>query len=334
MPGAVLSAESGNTKNEADNTPMIRQRVSTLLTTLSLLISLTAVSVALPASTLAAIPNVTAGRGTVAVPIVPPATSAQPTVVSPGALVQFSTWARNDDTSTVSQFFLTESLGRTIYSINWARKDGTTGTCSTSPSLNCSFGQLKPGDWINASIVVQALASGTSTPVRFVWSTVGIGHGDSFPVDDSVAMNSTGDFSGRFLVTGDSLTVGDVDVLSTGNKQSTVVFSPATGIGVSVEDGPGVSNGCAPGQCFSEGSDIHVGNGTAQYGQFKVVVNLHSSEIPKGVNANSLTVYHDGVAITTICADSPVADCYSAKKFKWGIQVTIWLLHNGKLGIG
>jgi hypothetical protein len=40
------------------------------------------------------------------------------------------------------------------------------------------------------------------------------------------------------------------------------------------------------------------------------------------------------VAITTICADTPVADCYSAKKFKWGIQVTIWLLRNGKLGIG
>jgi len=329
--GAVLSAESGNTENEADNTPMIRQRVSTLLTTLSLLVSLTAVSVALPASTLAAIPNVVTGFGTEAGP--PQTTGAQPVKVSPGAYVQFSIWARNDDTSTISQFFLTETLLRTIYSASWSSSDGGTGTCPTTTPLNCSFGQVKPGESIDAVIVLQATTIGAAMPVNFVWSTVGIGHGDSFPVPDSVGLNGTGDFSGRFLVTGDLGVVGDADV-SAGNQQSTIVFSPTTGIGVSVEDGQGVSNGCAPGQCFSQGSDIHVGNGSGQYGQFKVVVNLHSSQIPKGVNANNLTVYHDGEAIATICADSPVADCYSAKKFKWGIQVTIWLLHNGKLGIG
>ena len=311
---------------------MIRHRVSTLLTTLSLLLSLTAVSVALPASTLAATPDVRAGRGTEAVRLA--GTSAQPTVVSPGAYVQFSTWARNYDTSTVSQFFLTEFYGRTIYSVNWTRSNGATGTCLTDLPLNCSFGQLKPGEWINASIVVQALTSGTSMPVRFVWSTVGIGHGDSFPVEDSVGLNGTGDFSGRFLVTDDSLTVGDADVTA-GNKQSTIVYSPTGGIGVSVQDGPGVSSACIPeSKCFSQTSDIHVGNGSGQYGQFKVVVNLHSSLIPNGINANNLIVYHDDVALTTICADTPVADCYSAKKFKWGIQVTIWLLHNGKLNIG
>lgn len=311
---------------------MIRQRVSTLITTVSLLLSLTAVSVALPASTLAAIPNVHAGRGTEAVPL--EGTSAQPTVVSPAAYVQFSTWARNDDTSTVSQFFLTEFYGQTIYSVNWTRNDGTTGTCPTSLPLNCSFGQLKPGEWIDAFIVVQAPTSGTSMPVRFVWSTVGIGHGESFPVDDSVAINSSGDFSGRFLISSDSLVVGDANV-GTGNPQNTIVYSPTTGIGVSVEDGHGVSSACVPvTKCFGETSDIHVGNGSAQYGQFKVIVNLHSSEIPNGVNVNNLTVYHDGVAIPTICGDTPVADCYSVQKFRWGLQVTIWLLHNGKLNIG
>jgi hypothetical protein len=314
---------------------MIRQRVSTLLTTLSLLVSLSAVSVALPASTLAAIPDVTAGLGTEATPIEPPATSAQPSVVSPGAYVQFSTWARNDDTSTVSQFFLTESYERTIYSVNWTRNDGTPGTCPTTIPLNCSFGQLKPGESIDAVIVLQAISTGTSMPVEFVWSTVGIGHGESFPVQDSVGLNGTNDFSGRFLVTGDSLTVGDVETLGTNNKQSTIVFSPTGGIGVSVEDGPGVSSACVPAsKCFGETSDIHVGNGSDQYGQFKVIVNLHSSEIPKGINTNNLIVYHDGEALTTICADTPVADCYSAKKFRWGIQVTIWLQNNGKLNIG
>lgn len=312
---------------------MIRHRVSTLLTTISLLLSLTAVSVVLPASTLAAIPNVQAGRGTEANPL-GTLSGAQPTTVSPGSRVQFSIWARNDDTSTVSQFFLTETTGRTVYSASWSKSNGTTGSCAASTPLSCSFGQLKPGQSIDAVIVLQTPMSGASMPVNFVWSTVGIGHGDSFPVADSVGLNGTDDFSGRFLVSSDSPVVGNVGV-STGNKQSTTVYSPATGIGVTVQDGPGVSSACVPTtKCFGETSDIHVGNGSAQYGQFKVVVNLHSSAIPKGVSANNLKVYHDGAAITTICADTPAADCYSVTKFKWGFQVTIWLLHNGKLNIG
>jgi hypothetical protein len=312
---------------------MIRQRVSTFFTSVTLLLSLAVVSGAMPASTLAAIPNVATGFGTEANQLT--TTGAQPTKVSPGAYVQFSIWARNDDTSTISQFFLTETTLRTIYSASWSNSDGGTGTCPTTTPLTCSFGQVKPGESIDAVIVLQATTSGAAMPVNFVWSTVGIGHGESFKVPDSVGLNSTGDFSGRFLIGGDSLTVGDVDALSTGNKQSTIVHSPNTGIGVSVEDGPGVSSACVPAtKCFGETSDIHVGDGTAQYGQFKVVVNLHSSEIPNGVNASNLTVYHNGLALTTICADTPVADCYSAKKFKWGIQVTIWLLQNGKLNIG
>jgi hypothetical protein len=311
---------------------MIRQRVSTLLTTLSLLVSLTAVSVALPASTLAATPDVHVGFGAEANRLT--VTGAQPTTVTPGAYVQFRIWARNYDTSTVSQLFLTETLGATVYSASWSRSDGTAGTCPASNPLNCSFGQLKPRQSIDAVIILQTPAAGTSMPVNFVWSTVGLGHGDSFPRTDSVGLNGTGDFSGRFLLSSDVLPVGDAEVTAT-NQQSTVVFSPTTGIGVSVEDGPGVSSACVPAsKCFGQTSDIHVGNGSGQYGQFKVVLNLHSSEIPKGVNANSLVVYHDGVAITAICGDAPTADCYSVAKFKWGLQVTIWLLHNGKLNIG
>lgn len=312
---------------------MIRQRVSTLLTTASLLLSLTAVSVALPASALAAIPLVNAGRGTEANPLT--GTSAQPTTVTPGAYVQFSTWARNDDTSTVSQFFLTETTNRTIYSASWSRSNGTSGSCATTTPLSCSFGQLKPHEWINAVIVLQANASGSSMPVNFVWSTVGIGHGDSFPVPDSVAINGSGDFAGRYLVSTDSQPVGDVDVLSAGNRQSTIVYSPTTGIGVTVQDGPFVSSACPAGvTCFGDTSDIHVGDGSSQYGQFKVVINVHSSAIPKGVNANNVRVFHEGIQITTICSDAPVADCYSVKKLKFGFQITIWLQHNGKLNIG
>jgi hypothetical protein len=314
---------------------MIRQRFSILLTTLTLFLSLTA-SVALPASTLAAIPLVHAGRGTEANPLAGPS-SAEPRKVFPGERAQFSIWARNDDTSTVSQFFLTETVGLAIYSASWSKSDGTSGSCPTTNPLNCSFGQLKPDESIDAVIVlVTAVSTNPSQTVGFIFSTVGIGHGDSFPVSDSVGLKGGADFNGKFLINSDSLIVGDGDVLGTGNKQSTIVYSPTTGIGVSVEDGPGaVPSACVPvTKCFGETSEIQVGNGSDQYGQFKVIVNLHSSEIPKGVNVNNLTVYHDGEALTTICADTPVADCYSAKKTKWGIQVTIWLLNNGKLNIG
>jgi hypothetical protein len=321
------------TKNEADNTLMIRQRVSTLITTVSLLLSLTAVSVVLPASTLAAIPEVAAGRGTVANDL-GTAFSAEPKKVSPGAYVQFKTWARNEDTSTISQFFLTETNGLTIYSASWLKSDGTEGNCATTIPLSCSFGQLKPWESIDAVIVLQApLDAVGSIAVEFVWSTVGIGHGDSFPVDDSVGIKGGGDFSGRFLVSNDSLVVGDTDTLSITNPQSTIVISPTRGIGVSVEDGAGTGDCIPAGECFGETSEIQVGDGS-EYGQFKVVVNLHSSQNPKGVNVNNLKVYHDGEQITTICADVPVADCYSVKKFKWGLQVTIWLEHNGKLNMG
>ena len=216
---------------------MIRQRVSTLLTTVSLLLSLTA-AVALPASTLAAIPTVASGRGTEASPITGPS-SAEPMKVSPGAYAQFSTWARNDDTSTISQFFLTETTGKTIYSASWTKSDGTTGDCPAATPLACSFGQLKPDEFIDAVIVLQTTGTASPMPVRFVWSTVGIGHGDSFPVDDQVGLKGGDDFSGRFLVGNASLVVGDAEGLSSTNKQSTVVFSPTTGIGVSVEDGSG-----------------------------------------------------------------------------------------------
>src|SRR5206468_3791636 len=148
-----------------------------------------------------------------------------------------------------------------IYSATWLSSSGATGSCPTSTPLNCSFGQLKPHDSIDAAIVLKTPTSGTSMPVNFVWSTVGIGHGESFPIGDTVALNGTGDFSGRFLISSDSLVVGDVDVTST-NKQSTIVYSPTTGIGVTVQDGPGVSSACVPvSKCFGETSDIHVGNG-------------------------------------------------------------------------
>ena len=321
---------------------MIPKRVSRILASIGISISLTLGLMAIPAASLAALPTVHTGYGTDSHATVQPTTGALPPTVAPGEPVAFQLWARNDDTSNVSQFYLSAITTGTLTSATWAKSSGQSGTCAPTTTSTCSFGQLKPGVTVYVTAVFTTPTSGSSMGVNFVFSTTGLGggggdnsHGDTFPLTDSVALNPDANFAGRY-VTGNALkTVQTNQVLGTGNKQSTVVFSPTTGIGITVQDGPGVSGGCAAGiTCFSETSEIHVGDGSAQYGQFKVVVNLHSSEIPSGVNANNLVVYHDGVAITATCAKTPVADCKSVKKFSWGLQVTLWLLQNGKLTMG
>lgn len=322
---------------------MIRQRISTVITTASLVLSLTAVSVALPSSTLAAIPNVHAGRGTVGQLL---ATGAQPGAVSPGAYVQFSTWARNDDTSTVSQFFLTETTGRPINSATWSGSNGS-GSCATTLPLNCSFGQLKPGQFVNAVIVLQTTGSLSPMPVRFVWSTVGIGHGDSFPVDDSVGINGSGDFSGRFLIGSDSLNIGNAGI-GPGNSRSTAAAVNNSGIPVTVQDGAGFIPGDAQ-TCtvtdtfdctgfFGDWSSVNVDNNTVFGSYFTVTITIDPTSIPKGVNKNNLAVYHQYFdkatsswkqeVISASCIDvGPPCMILTTSKTAW--VLTIRTFHNG-----
>jgi hypothetical protein len=323
---------------------MIRQRISTLLTTASLLLSLTALSVALPASTLAATPNVHAGRGTVANNLT--GTSAQPTTVSPGAYVQFSTWAKNDDISTVSQFFLTETTGRPINSASWSGSNGS-GSCATTLPLSCSFGQLKPGQYINAVIVLQTTGVVSPMPVHFVWSTVGIGHGDSFPVDDSVALNGSGDFSGRFLISSDSRTVATAGI-GPGNSQSTAAAVNASGIPVTVQDGFGFTPvdlqtctdtdtfECA--DLFGDWSSVNVANNTVFGSYFTITITIDAASIPKGVTKNNLAVYHQYFdtltsswkveVISASCSDvGPACMILTTGKTAW--VLTIRTFHNG-----
>jgi hypothetical protein len=326
---------------------MIRQRISTFLTTLGLLLSMTAVSVALPASTLAATPDVHVGWGTEAVRQL--TTAAEPATVSFGAYVQFKIWARNYDTSTVSQFFLTETDSRTIDSASWSSSDGTSGSCPTTPLLSCSFGQLKPRQSIDAVVVMRAPASGTSMPVNFVWSTVGIGHGDSFPVlpVGSVALNGTGDFSGRFLVSSDSLLVGNAGI-GPGGSQSTAATVNASGIPVTVQDGsdftPADLQTCTStdtfdcADLFGDWSSVNVDNNTVFDSYFTITITIAAASIPNGVNKNNLAVYHQYFdkatsswkqeVISATCSTAPVP-CMILTTSKTAWVITIRTFHNG-----
>ena len=317
---------------------MIRQRVSTLLTTASLLLSMTAVSAAIPASTLAALPNVLVGKGAVVQAY--PDNGGTPTKVDPGEPVLIQVWAFNNDSSNVSQFYLSILGGGSPSNVTWTKNGGQPGgTCSPTTTYTCSFGQLKSKTSIVVSALFTAPSDFGSMDNDFVFSTTGVGvsntgdnsHGDTWLVQNSVTVDNSTDFAGRYVTTNNLKTVQTGDTPSSSDKQTTIVYSPETGIGVTVDD----SAGClTTSGCFGQISEISVANGKSYTTGFKVVVNLHSSEIPSGANANTIKVFHDGVQILAKCGTTPSPDCYSAKKMTWGIQVTIWLLHNGKLNFG
>jgi hypothetical protein len=143
---------------------MIRQRISTLLTTASLLLTMTAVSVALPASTLAAVANVGVGGGwDTALSNGLGVTGATPDKVSPGKVAGFYLSAKNNDSANLSSFFLTASTAATPLGAFWSHTGAAPWTpCDTSNGLKCTFGAFNSGDavFIEAAFT---LPSGTST---------------------------------------------------------------------------------------------------------------------------------------------------------------------------
>jgi hypothetical protein len=322
---------------------MIVKRLSRILASVGLSISLSLGLVALPAVTLAALPDVHVGYGTNWEANPAPGNGASPQAVRPSEPVLVQVWARNFDSSTISQFYLTVSTSGTLVRTTWTKSTGQAGICTATSTYTCSFGQLKPGVtvYVTALFTAPATTALESTMTNgFSFSTTGTApdggdnsHGDTWPISNPVRVSTSDDFGGRYLLDGDTTIVQNVQELSSTNRQATIVYSPSSGIGVTVEDG--LTGGCPPDATWcSETSEIHVGDGSTQYGAFKVVISLHSSELPSGVNANNIVVYHDGVAIADTCGKTPNADCYSVKKFSWGLQVTVWLLQNGKLGIG
>jgi hypothetical protein len=128
---------------------MIRQRISTLLTTASLLLTMTAVSVAAPASTVGATANVKVGGG-IAIDIYS-THAATPRQVSPGNVVGFYLWVKNEDAAGLSSFFLTASTSLLFKGAVWTHPgDATTHACGSDVNggIKCDFGALNSMDEI------------------------------------------------------------------------------------------------------------------------------------------------------------------------------------------
>src|SRR5918995_3597425 len=132
---------------------------------------------------LGANPKWVVGHGTDSSAAVQPDSGASSSAVAAGRRVGFFEWLRNDDTSNISQLYVSASTtpGATVVGATWAIKTGAgttvrTGICPTTTPLNCSFGALNAGHtlYLVAAFTTRAdLADGATQNVRFEFNTTG-----------------------------------------------------------------------------------------------------------------------------------------------------------------
>jgi len=311
-----------------------------------------------------------------AIPNLIPTWTVVPTTVANGDYVAFRASIYNNDTSTVSQLYYVEvqrGAGLELNAVNPSQ--GTCDTTTNPAKFKCTLGQLKPRKTATVVAIFKTPATGASVTERTAYNTTGLGsiggndqsHGDSWPSFTTDANgNITADFLtarlsanadlfyGRYVLNSNLKIVENNQALSNSNPHSTRAYAPVTGIGVTVEDISCVQTD-PPTTLDPLCSDL-----TAGFGQIsKVNVNddiddsgilattmlhfyiqLDSSEIPQGINANDvifLHVYPGGSeTIDTACVFAKKATipnsapCLTSKSLPGGdIGVDIWTFHNG-----
>jgi hypothetical protein len=315
-----------------------------------------------------------------AVPLLTPTWSVIPTTVQDGDYVAFRASITNDDSSTVSQLFLVElardpNLALVPGSVSWSQ--GSCDSTTDPAAFLCTLGQLKPHRTatvtavFRTALVVDPATFYTATG-RWEFNTTGLGsdsggdnsHGDSWPsVDENGAdllvatVTSSGDFGGRYVLNGDLKIVENNQALSNSNPHSTRAYSPVTGIGVTVEDidcttsTDPICDGFTTG--FGQVSKVNVNEGLDVSGDpgttlLHFYLQLDSSEIPQGSNANNVSVIHTYIdettgELTTETIDTSCtfarrsttpnnAACISVKNLPGGdLGVDVWTFHNGGL---
>jgi hypothetical protein len=295
-----------------------------------------------------------------------------PTAVNNGDYVALRASIYNNDSSTVSQLYLVELTrpeGFTLDSIkvNLGGKGAacdTTGDAFTG-AIKCTLGQLKPDKTATVTAVFKTSLTGTTATPTWEFNTTGIGsatggdqsHGDSWPslTDLTVALRPAGDvFGGRYVLNDALKIVENNQALSSSNPHSTRAYAPVTGIGVTVEDI--VCNGapdddlCADLSAgFGEISKVNVNddadsNGITATTLLHFYIQLDSSEIPAGANANSVSVLHvypgGSEELSTRCTFARKATipnnapCITVKTLPGGdLGIDVWTFHNGGLRV-
>jgi hypothetical protein len=309
-----------------------------------------------------------------AVPLLTPTWSVIPTTVQDGDYVAFRASITNDDTSTVSQLFLVElardpNLTLVPGTVSWSQ--GSCDSTTDPTAFLCTLGQLKPHKTATVTavyrtaLVVDPATFYTATG-RWEFNTTGLGsasggdnsHGDSWPSVDVngadllvATVTSSGDFGGRYVLNSNLTIVENNQALSNSNPHSTRAYSPVTGIGVTVEDIDCTTSTDPICDDFTTGfgqvSKVNVNDDVDDSGitattLLHFYLQLDSSEIPQGANANNVSVYHvypgGTETITTRCSfdrksTTPSnAPCISVKNLPGGdLGVDVWTYHNGTL---
>src|SRR4029078_8373193 len=130
----------------------------------------------------AATPQWTPGYGTDSAGA-QPSSGASSTFVSPGKKVGFLEWLRNDDTSNISQLFLTATTrpAAGLVAAKWTIKSGAgvivrSGPCPTVQPFKCGFCALSAGQtvYVTFAFTAPSVADGKPFDLDLLWSTTGV----------------------------------------------------------------------------------------------------------------------------------------------------------------
>jgi Domain of unknown function DUF11 len=271
--------------------------------------------------------------------------AALPSTVAPGKNAGYEVTIGNTGPSNISQLFLVDdNTGAPSYTST------PQGSCpNTGGRLLCSLGALNAGVTITVIVAYTTPTSGTTFPVTFELNTTGqiftkpnASHGTALPSNTvTTTLDSDQNFAGGFSLT--DAKVGTTGTLGTLNDQTSEVTPPtgSAAIVVTIEDGltsnPGTGGDiCATLRCIGDWTSVHVGNGST--GPIKVTLVLYGGNLPSGVSANKIGLWHEGSSPNPVvlrCSDATSipsggsAECVTVTKVGSNFQIVAWLLHNG-----
>jgi hypothetical protein len=285
-----------------------------------------------PAVTLAKTPNWSA----------PDVAPALPATVRAGSLAGFELNFMTN--SNISRLYLFTQETREIAFVS------DTDHCNPSGRLYCTFSGLRRGDEITVVVAYQTTdADAGDMVVHFEWNTTGIGsgssdnsHGDALTPTGTVHVVTSNDpnylnVNGAFLLAGihEPLATGEIGGT---NLQSSILYPPTTETAIAASVSDGTEGTCpAPFTCFGEATYLTVGNGSPDYGLFKVVVTIDASLVPPGTDPSQVGVVHvfdnppGGLEnITNDCPTSgtPTSQCRTVEVVSTGAAVATFSSHH------
>ena len=267
-----------------------------------------------------------------------------PDTVTPGADAGYSFTIHNGGKSNISQVYL---LNDSTDTIDWLQTDRSTAVCTTTPSLNCSFGAMPAGGAdIHVLVVYKTPAVAGSYSTTFYLNGTGFSikdggtsHGDSLPLTFHTTLSSNANFGGGYQVHGGSF--GSNQSVGRSNIQGSTVQSNLNLVPVTIQDGftsfPGSgADPCGSLNCVGDWTVVRVGSGSE--GPIKVSLLIYGKSIKGNFSLSNFALWHDGSTpnpITLSCTDASAipnggtAECVTATMQGTNVLLTAWLKHNG-----